>query len=264
MTHLLLIHGAWQGAWAWDRLVPRLENLNHVCHAVDLPGNGNGDDRTAPEDVSLDLYMNYLAVELDRIGQPVVVVGHSSGGIMASQLAENAPDRVQAIIYVAGMMLPSRTGFADLVEDLMPTAPEVAGIIPHLEWSADGETSTVADGAARKIFYQDCPKKLSDAAAAKLKPHPQRGRAITARLTKRRFGRVPRAYIEATLDRAVVPAAQRRMQELVPGAARYVMKAGHAPLLGKPGALAATIDQAIQQFPSRRASPAKAVKRTER
>lgn len=248
MTYLLLIHGAWQGAWAWERLVPELDRMDYVCHPVDMPGNGNGADDTAPEDVSLDLYARFLASELDRIGQSVVVVGHSSGGILASQLAENEPDRVRAIIYVAGMMLPSGMGFADLVEELRTTTPEVAGIIPYLEWSADGETSTVADGAARKMFYHDCPKVLADAAATKLKRHPQRGRAITANLSEDRFDRVPRAYVEATLDRSVVPAAQRRMQELVPGAARYSMETGHAPQLGKPGELAAIIDQAIQDF----------------
>ena len=248
MTHLLLIHGAWQGAWAWERVVPELNRKGYVCHPVDMPGNGNGADQTAPEDVSLDLYSRFLANELDRIGQPAVVIGHSSGGILASQLAEDEPDRVRAIVYVAGMMLPSGMGFADVVAELMATAPEAAGIIPYLEWSEDGETSSVVDGAARKMFYHDCPKHLSDAAAAKLKRHPQRGRAITPILSRDRFGRVPRAYVEATLDRSVVPAAQARMQELVPGAARYSMKTGHAPLLGKPRVLAGIIDQAIQDF----------------
>ena len=248
MTQLLLIHGAWQGAWAWERLVPEVEKRGYACHAVDLPGNGNDASNTPPEEVSFDLYMRFLAGELDRIGQPVVVVGHSSGGILASQLAENAPGRVAGIIYVAGMMLPDGMGFAELVEALTPTVPEMVGINPHLEWSEDGETSTVAVGAARKIFYQDCPKELADAAEAKLKRHPQRGRTITARLTPERFGRVPRAYIEATLDRAVVPEAQRRMQELVPGAMRYIMETGHAPQLGKPVELAAIIDRAVRAF----------------
>lgn len=84
MTHLLLIHGAWQGAWAWERLVPELARMDYICHPVDMPGNGNWADDTAPEDVSLDLYARFLANELDRIGQSVVVVGHSSGGILAS------------------------------------------------------------------------------------------------------------------------------------------------------------------------------------
>ena len=151
-------------------------------------------------------------------------------------------------VMMTGMMLPSGMGFADLVEELTPDLPEAAGIIPYLEWSADGETSTLIDGAAQKLFYHDCPKEKADAASAKLKRHPQRGRAIVAQLTDDRFGRVPRAYIEATQDRAVIPAAQKRMQELVPGAARHAIESGHAPLLAQPDALAVLIDQAIQEF----------------
>lgn len=248
MSELLLIHGAWQGAWAWDRLVPELEPLGHRCQPVDLPGNGNGRSRLQPKNVSLARYVEYLQRLLEDIGRPVVAVGHSSGGIIASQLAEEEPDCVSGLIYVAGMMLPSGMGFSDIVAELTPNHPEVAGIIPYLEWSADGETSTVKAGAARKIFYQDYPEELAAAAAARLKRHPQRGRDIRPTLTPARFGRIPRAYIEATLDRSVVPAAQKRMQELMPGARRYAIEAGHAPQLGKSEELATIIDKAISDF----------------
>lgn len=241
---LLLIHGAWQGAWAWGFLIPELEKLGFNCHAVDMPGNGNGPDNTPPEKVSMDLYMEFLQGELDRIGEDVVVIGHSSGGIIASQLGELEPRRVKAIIYVAGMMLPSKMKFAQVVEDLVEAHPEVVGIVPHLDWSEDGETSTVKKGAGQKIFLQDCPPKIANAAAKKLTPHPQRGRDICARLTKRNFGRIPRAYVEATLDQSVTQAAQKYMQELVPGAKHYEIDSGHAPLVSRPVELAAMIEDA--------------------
>ena len=245
---LLLIHGAWQGAWAWSYLIPELQKLGFRCHAVDMPGNGNGPDDTPPEKVSMELYMTFLRAELDRIGEDVVVIGHSSGGILASQLGELEPRRVKAIIYVAGMMLPSRMRFAELVEELKDEYPEVLGIVPYLDWSKDGETSTVRKGAGQKIFLQDCPPKIANAAAKNLKPHPQRGRDIFARLTKRNFGRIPRAYVEATLDQSVVQAAQRRMQELVPGARHYEIDSGHAPLVSRPVELAAMIDDAVRNL----------------
>ena len=34
---LVLVHGAWHGAWCWERLVPELEVLGHRTVAVDLP-----------------------------------------------------------------------------------------------------------------------------------------------------------------------------------------------------------------------------------
>ena len=248
MRHILLIHGAWQGAWAWDLLIPELESYNFKCYPVDMPGNGNGSDKTPPEQVSLDLYMDFLSRQLDEIANRVIVVGHSSGGIIASQLAENEPDRVSGLIYISGMMLPNGMAYSDIVEELLPEHPEVVGIIPYLNWSSDGETSTIAEGAAQKILFQDCPLGIANKAADKLKRHPQRGRAIRPSLTCPRFGLIPRAYIEANLDKSIVLVAQMRMQELVPGAARYGISTGHTPQLSDPRKLATIIHKAVQGF----------------
>ena len=65
-----------------------------------------------------------------------VVLGHSGGGVVASQLAERHPDRVQALVYLAGMMLPDGMEFAELVA--ATDAPGKSGIVPHLRWSDDG------------------------------------------------------------------------------------------------------------------------------
>jgi len=243
---LVLIHGAWQGSWAWAEVTPLLEDRGFICHPVDMPGNGH--NPTKPQDVSMELYMSYLRGVLEGIGRPVIVVGHSSGGIIASQLVERESKQVKAVIYLAGMMLPSGTKFAELVEKFSKRDPAALGIVPHLDWSKDGETSTVKKGAARKIFYQDCPVRKANAAAKMLKPHPQRGRDISARLTKGRYGRIPRAYIEAKLDQSIPHKIQRHMQTLVPGATRYTLNTGHAPQLAAPLECADTLALAVSRL----------------
>jgi pimeloyl-ACP methyl ester carboxylesterase len=240
---LVMIHGAWQGSWAWAGVIPILEAMGFRCHAVDMPGNGA--DATKPKDVSMAMYMAYLRGLLDGIDAPVIVLGHSSGGIIASQLGELEAPRVHGIIYIAGMMLPSGMKFAELVADISKKDPAALGIVPHLAWSGDGATSTVKAGAARNIFYQDCSAAKASWAAKQLKPHPERGRDIAARLTKGRFGKIPRAYIEARRDQSVLHKMQRRMQKLVPGARRYGIDTGHAPQLANPDGLAKIIGQAI-------------------
>jgi len=243
---LVLVHGAWQGSWAWAGVIPLLEREGFTCHTVDMPGNGQ--NPTKPKDVSMELYMSYLRGVLEGIGRPVIVVGHSSGGIIASQLAEREAKRVKALVYVAGMMLPSGLKFAELVEKFSKCDPTALGIVPHLDWSKDGETTTVKKGYARKIFYQDCPVRRASAAAKLLKPHPQRGRDISARLTKGRYGKIPRAYIEAKLDQSIPLKIQRHMQKLVPGTKRYTLNTGHAPQLAAPEELAATMTLAISRL----------------
>jgi pimeloyl-ACP methyl ester carboxylesterase len=233
---VILVHGAWQGSWAWDRLLPVLAEAGISAEAIDLPGNGT--DSTPPGDVTLDLYVEYVGRTIRTGGGPVHLIGHSGGGVVASQVAEIFRTDVCGVVYVAGMMLPDRGKFGDVVGPLVAENPAAAGIRPHLVWSQDGLISTVPANAAREIFFHDCSPDDAKGACARLSPQPDGGRAISPRLTSERFGTVPRLYVEARNDRSVVLAAQRQMQFLVPGADVVCLDSGHVPQLSMPGKLA--------------------------
>jgi pimeloyl-ACP methyl ester carboxylesterase len=161
--------------------------------------------------------------------------------VVASQVAELAPEAVARLVFVAGFMLPNGMSFAALVADILPEHPAAAGINPYLTWSADRSTSSVPPDAAARIFFSDCSPTVAEQAAARLTPQPELGRAVTPRLTAARFGTVPRLYVEATGDRSVVLPVQRRMQALVPGAAVVSLPTGHAPQVSAPVTLLASI-----------------------
>ena len=233
----ILIHGAWQGSWVWDRVIPLLARSAGIASiAIDLPGNGT--DGTRAADVSLDLYVDYVGAILKRLSRRASLVAHSGGGVVASAVAERFPERVRRIAYVAGMMLPDGMAFAELVDQLKDDHSDAAGIAPHLVWSQDRLSSCVPMEAALAYFFHDCRPADAVAAARRLTPQPDRGRAVRAHLTVERFGRVPRLYIEAEADRSVIPACQRRMQALVPGAEVVTIPTGHAPQLAAPELLA--------------------------
>ena len=233
----ILIHGAWQGGWVWDRLIPLLaRNCGIVPVAIDLPGNGK--DGVKPADVSLDMYVSHVGAMLKKLGGRASLVAHSGGGIVASAVAERFPEQISRIVYVAGMMLPSRMAFADLVAEAKRDHPDAAGVGPHLVWSHDRLTSRVPIQVALAYFSHDCPMAEAARAAQRLTPQPDRGRAVRARLTQSRFGRIPRLYVETEADRAVIPPLQRRMQALVPGADVVTLPTGHAPQLAAPRLLA--------------------------
>lgn len=242
-AHMIMIHGAWQGSWSWDRLQPYLRLRGWRTQAVDLPGNGS--DKTPAVRVSLGLYVDHMSRLLDRLGQRAVVVGHSGGGIVASQLAEARPDQVAGIVYVAGMMLPSGIGYASLVREVAGKYPEALGIGPHLQWSADRMTSRVPASAARNFFFHDCHEALADVAIGRLSPQPEGGRAVSPRLSAKNYGRVPRVYIETTQDRSVIPRLQHRMLALSPGARHLTIDTGHVPQLAQPELLAQLIAEAL-------------------
>lgn len=237
--HIVLVHGAWQGRWAFAAWVPLLEAAGWRVHAVDLPGNGWGPEAHAP--ASLDAYVDSVARVMAGISEPVVLVGHSGGGLTVSQVAEEFPQRVRALVYIAGMMLPSGMSFASLVRQaeteagLSPGA--FGGIAPYLTWDAGHGASSVSQEGAMACFLQDCPQEKARQAASLLRPQPEGGRAMTNRLTPERFGRIPRLYVECLQDCSVLPPLQQLMLRLTPGARHLAIDSGHVPQLACPQAL---------------------------
>lgn len=95
---LLLIHGSGAAGASWSLLVPALARLHHVVR-VDLPGCGQ-----SPPAASYDVpaQAGRVAALLDDLGlSGVTVAGHSSGGYVATALAEQRPDLVRAIALIS-------------------------------------------------------------------------------------------------------------------------------------------------------------------
>jgi len=223
----VLIHGAWAASWVWDSLRAVLQDQGHAVITPDMPGNSR--NPATPEQFNMQGCVAQVQVCCAQVSGPLIIVGHSGGGVIATQVAETMAERVAGVAYIAGMMLPSGLGFAELSDEAQKQHPQAAGIWPHLQWSADRQSSTVPPQAVCEVFLQDLPHEQAMAAAQHFCPQPEGTRALIADWTPERFGRLPRLYIEATQDRSVVLPAQRRMQQLVPGAEVVSLETGHVP-----------------------------------
>lgn len=232
----VLIHGAWAGGWVWDTVTPLLETRGFLVLAPDLPGCGArlGD----PAKASLTGCVDDLEQQLHAVSGPLLLVGHSGGGAVATQLAEAVSERVVGVAYLAGMMLPSGTGFGEVVAEMVHDYPEASGIGPYLEWEAGGQVSRVPAHAIRDIFLQDISDAIANQATPRFGPQAEGSRTLVPHWTLERFGQIPRLYVEARQDRSVVLPVQRRMQQLVPGAQVASLDTGHVPQVSAPEAVA--------------------------
>lgn len=118
---LLLVHGIGSTRAFWDPIVPLL--TDHECLAVDVPGFGDAPLIDPPVTVAR------LAAALDHDAQgPVVVIGHSLGGMIAQELALRAPHRVRGLVLcntIPGVTDGAREFnpvLADLAESAGPAA----------------------------------------------------------------------------------------------------------------------------------------------
>lgn len=96
---LLLVHGSASSSRSWDPMVPLLTGSHRVIR-IDLLGHGRS---AKPSDRSYALpdQARRAGGVLDRLGvEHAVVVGHSSGGVVATALAEHRPDLVTALALV--------------------------------------------------------------------------------------------------------------------------------------------------------------------
>lgn len=98
MADFLLIHGAFRGAWAWDRLVPLLRARRHRATAVELP-NAGAKWREDHPPVTMSDYVDAVLAAGRNLTSPVLV-GHSQGGVVARVAAERRPSAFSAIAYL--------------------------------------------------------------------------------------------------------------------------------------------------------------------
>jgi hypothetical protein len=92
MASLLLVHGAWHGAWCWeDHLVPRLRAAGHSVTATDLRHHG-AQERKGLRRSRIRDYVADLDAAARALPAPLVVVGHSMGGLVVQRwLIDNRP-----------------------------------------------------------------------------------------------------------------------------------------------------------------------------
>jgi pimeloyl-ACP methyl ester carboxylesterase len=239
----ILIHGAWQGAWAWDTVVPRLRAAGHDAIAVDLPGNGH--NPMPPAEVNLERYAVHVAGIIDATSGPVIMVGHSMGGTAAAQACEWRPERIALAIFLAAFLLPDGMSVLEFYEQNLE--PWMRGAHKRVSYDDTGLLSTIDPVSAVEVFYHKADRGLAETAARKLTPQPEGGRRSKLQLSTERFGTVPRVYIEAQSDRSVHLPLQRRMQQMSPCLQVYGLDSDHAPQLSDPDALVALLLRAVAE-----------------
>lgn len=194
---VVLVHGAWHGAWCFAALQDALDRRGVASYAVDLPGHGAS---TLPlGDMHGDA--RHVAEVLARIGRPAVLVGHSYGGAVITQAASLQP--VGHLVYLAAFALEA----GESIASFNASGPRYEVRINHTVTRHDDGTSTLVLPDAIGALYGDCPPEVVTAAVARLDRQPLAtfAQAVDATPT------APRTYVTCTRDEAIHPDQQRVM-----------------------------------------------------
>lgn len=236
MAIFLLVHGAWHGGWCWRKVSPLAERKGHVALAPDLPGHG--DDKTPTAAVTLQGYADRICEVAARQPEPVILVGHSMGGMAITQAAENCTERIRALVYMCAFL--PRNG-----ESLTTWASQDSASMVNpgtLNIGADG-VSTFKPEFAREAFYSHCSDEDFAFAQSRLVAQSPAPLGTPVATTAERWGRVPRYYIECARDRAITLKLQRAMQEASPCQRAFSLDTDHSPFSSAPEQLSEILDQ---------------------
>jgi pimeloyl-ACP methyl ester carboxylesterase len=119
MSTFALVHGAWQSVGTWDLLAPLLRKHGHGVITPVLRGLGTDQDRLS-RDITLLQHIEDVMLELSKLNERVILVGHSYAGMIISGVIESNPTQVQRLVFLDGFipedgqsvldMLPAATG----------------------------------------------------------------------------------------------------------------------------------------------------------
>lgn len=224
---LVLIPGFWLDGASWEDVARPLEEAGHDVHALTLPGLESRDaDRTG---IGLRDHVDAVINVVDKLSDPVVLVGHSGGGAIAHAVADARPDRIARVIYVDCGPL----GDGGVINDELPVA---SGEIPLPDWSEFGDEDLVdLDDSLREKFRRIAIPQPAGVATDKQVLGDERRYNVPATVIACEFSS---EMLKGMIDQGHPYVAELARLKNV----EYVdLPTGHWPQLTKPRELATTI-----------------------
>jgi pimeloyl-ACP methyl ester carboxylesterase len=223
VKNIVLVHGMGVDGSGWRAVHDILRGKGYAVTVVQQPLTGFSDDLKATQR------------SLDQQQGPVVLVGHSYGGVVITT-AGNDP-KVRALVYVAAIQ-PDRGDTMGSLNAKMPSAYDPKGSIV----GADGYTVSTRDAILRDVA-QDLPPGDAEFLAASAVPTTTA--VFTAPTVDPAWRHKPSFGIVATQDRTVNPDLERWMYERSNTAVTEV-KSGHMVLMSHPQEVADVIMKAAE------------------
>ena len=217
-TTVVLVHGAFADGSGWNKVIPKLQAKGLNVVSVQNPLTSLADDVAATRRV------------LDMQTGPVVLVGHSWGGMVITEVGNH--ERVVSLVYVASFAPSEGQGIVDMTKGY----PKSSGL-DHLVVDKEGFISMSLEGIS-KHFAQDLPEAETRLMAAT--QGPIRGKNFEEKVTMAAWKTKPSWFVVSENDRMIQPALQKANAQQI--SARIVsLRADHVPQLSKPSAVADAI-----------------------
>jgi pimeloyl-ACP methyl ester carboxylesterase len=234
MATFVLVHGAWHGAWCWQRVTALLQKAGHRVHAVTLTGLGERAHLLSPA-INLDTHINDVInlIEAEELSEVILAV-HSYAGMIGTAVADRLGHSLKHLVYVDAVV-PS----------------------PGESWSSSHSSATQQQrmaGAQASPCFSFAPPDPQvfglqgadrDWVQRRQTPHPGNTYQAPLDFDVQRVAALPRTFVSCTRPAlATIEASRLRVQDpefwggaWLPKAKVVEIKTGHDPMVTEPAAL---------------------------
>src|SRR5215467_10436626 len=223
ITNVVLVHGGFVDGSGWQGVYNALRKNGYAVTIVQNPTFSLADDVAVTK--------RALATQ----GGPVILVGHSYGGVVITE-AGNDP-KVAGLVYIAAFAPDKGESVASLIKDPPPGAP-VPPILPPQDGYLFLEREKFAASFAADVS-PDLAEFMADSQV------PWGVEALGGAISQPAWKTKPSWYLVTTEDRMIPPAAQRAMSKRA-GSTVVEVKGSHAVYVSQPRAVAALIEKAAR------------------
>ncbi len=227
--NFVLVHGSWHGAWCWEKVTPLLEQAGHRVIAPDLPGHGQ--DQTPIATITLDAYVDCVVDVLGTLQTPCILLGHSMAGIIISQVAENVPDKIARLVYLASFLPQNGESLLTLAKMQKPTK-----VTSPMRIVSEQNAVYFPAESIRAFSYHGCDEQVFNAVSPLFCVEPFLPWVTPVQITPERYGSVKRVYIECEQDQAIHLSSQQRMNALS-SCEVFRLNSDHSPFYSEPQGL---------------------------
>jgi pimeloyl-ACP methyl ester carboxylesterase len=226
VKNIVLVHGAFADGSSWARVISILQAKGYNVRAVQLPLTGFADDVAA------------TSREIDRQTGPVILVGHSWGGVVITETGMDP--KVVGLVYVAAFGPDSGEVVGDLGKPYPPPPAFKAPLVDKQGFM------TMPVDAFVEHFAQDLPP--AEARVAFATQGPINAAAFSTTVSHVAWKTKPSWFIVSKLDGAIAPDEERFFAKRMK-ATTTELNTSHVAMLSKPNDVAAVIMDAAAKAP---------------
>jgi 3-oxoadipate enol-lactonase len=238
-TPLVFLHGVGGGHHAWDAQLVHFSQRGYAAHAWDQPGYGHS---ASVEPYDLEQVAAALERLLDSLGaEPVVLVGHSMGGMVAQEAYARFPRRIRALVlaFTSAAFGGADSDFAKrfIAERIGPldAGQSMADIAARLMPRMRGPVSDEHGAAQAQKIMAGVPPETYRKAIMLLTTFDRRAELASIA--------VPTLLVAGSDDTTAPAALMSRMAQKIPKAELVVLQGcGHLGPMDQPAAFNAALE----------------------